>query len=483
MTSAAAGQVASKPRVLVVDDERVQAGLLADVLAGEGFDARAVFSPNEALAEVRRFRPEVVISDFRMPGMTGLELYEQVTKIRRETLFIITTAFGTLETAVEAMRRGVFDFVTKPVDTDELVLKLRKAMRLRSLEDENTRLREAVDALQDRVSVIGVSKRIRDVMAAVEQVAHSHSTVLIMGESGTGKELVARTIHVRSPRRNGPYVKVNCAAMPDNLLEDELFGHLRGAFTGAIGERKGKFEAAHGGTIFLDEIGELPLHLQPKLLRVLQEREIEPLGSNAVKQVDVRVLAATNRDLAEMVREGRFREDLYYRLNVIPIVMPPLRERAEDVPVLAQHFLTRFCEQNGRHFSGLSRAALDRLLTYSWPGNVRELENCIERAVVLAPGEQIEAADVVLSGGKPAGTVSSTLDTLFDTDLTLDQLERDIILGALARCGGNLSRTARVLGLTRRALQYRVEQIRKGPVPAADDDSTHEPAPHDGVAS
>src|SRR5262249_39251399 len=248
------------------------------------------------------------------------------------------------------------------------------------------------------VRVVGASRRMRDVMAAVEQVAQSHATVLIVGESGTGKELIAKAIHFGSPRNAGPYVKVNCAAMPDTLLEDELFGHVRGAFTGAVSDRKGKFEAANGGTIFLDEIGDLPLHLQPKLLRVLQEREIEPLGSNEVRPVDGPVLAASNRDRRAMVDEGAFREDLYYRLNVIPIALPPLRERLDDVPVLAEHFLRKFAEQNARRIKGFTQAALARLTAYSWPGNVRELENCIERAVVLAQGELIDVADFVLAG-------------------------------------------------------------------------------------
>jgi two-component system, NtrC family, response regulator AtoC len=452
-----------RPRILVVDDERVQADLLAHVLKGEGFETRAAYSPQDALADAKKFRPDVVISDFRMPGGNGLELFEQVTKLRRETLFIIVTAFGTLETAVEAMRRGVFDFVTKPVNTGELVLKLKKALRVRTLEDENVKLRAVVQSLREEVKVIGVSRRMREVMAAVDQIAQSHATVMIMGESGTGKELIAKAIHFASPRHAAPYVKVNCAAMPDNLLEDELFGHVRGAFTGAVSDRKGKFEAANTGTIFLDEIGDLPLHLQPKLLRVLQEREVEPLGSNEVRHVDVRVLAASNRDLRSMVDEGAFREDLYYRLNVIPIMLPALRERPEDIPALADHFLRRFADQNGRRIHGLTDQALARLAAYRWPGNVRELENCIERAVVLAHADRIDGNDFVLAGESATTAASSLLDTLFATDMTLDQVERDIIMGALSRCEGNLSKTARMLGLTRRTLQYRVEQIRKEP--------------------
>ncbi|HYC78958.1 MAG TPA: sigma-54 dependent transcriptional regulator, partial [Planctomycetota bacterium] len=392
---------------------------------------------------------------------------------RPGTPFLIATAFGTLQTAVEAMRAGVYDIVVKPVDVGELALKLRKALHLRSLETENVRLKAAVDALRGRVEIVGSSRRIRDLLAAVEQVAPSRATVLIRGESGTGKELIAKAVHVASPRHDGPFVKVNCAAIPDNLLEDELFGHVKGAFTGAVADRRGKFESANKGTIFLDEIGEMPLHLQPKLLRVLQEREIEPLGADETRLVDVRVLAATNRDLKAMVAEGRFREDLYYRLNVVPIDLPPLRERPEDVPLLAQHFLEKSREANGRKVAGFTRAALEKLAAQPWPGNVRELENCVERAVVLSGGPEIDAADLRLGATERAGAASAAVDALFAGGLSLDQLEREILVEALRRSEGNLSKTARRLGLTRRALQYRVEKIRaddEEPPAGGDDD-------------
>jgi DNA-binding NtrC family response regulator len=464
---------ARRPRVLVVDDERAQADLLADCLDGEGFECRAAYGPDAAAAVAETFRPDVVVSDFRMPGGTGLDLYRRLAARRERLPFLITTAFGTLETAVEAMRAGVTDFVTKPVDVGELVVKLRRALRFRKLEVENVRLRAEVDALRVGPTFVAESRRMREVLSSLEQIARSHATVLVKGESGTGKELVAKIVHVRSARRAGPFVKVNCAAIPDNLLEDELFGHVKGAYTGAQSDRIGKFEAAHKGTIFLDEIGELPLHLQPKLLRVLQEREIEPLGANDPRVVDVRVVAATNRDLASMVAKNEFRDDLFYRLNVVPVTIPPLRERPEDVPALARHFLEKFRDANGRRLGGFTPAALEALKSHPWRGNVRELENCVERAVVLATGDELDVGDLGLglvarTGGSAASTA---VDALFSGVFGLDQFEREMIVEALRRCDGNVSLTARKLGLSRRALQYRVDKIRAGAEePARDDD-------------
>jgi two-component system NtrC family response regulator len=469
-----------KPRILVVDDEAAQADLLAEVLESEGFEAKAAYGPEPALAAAETFLPDAVVSDFRMPGMSGTELYRRLSARRPHTPFLIATAFGTLEDAVEAMRSGATDFVTKPVDVGELVGKLRRSLRVRKLEAENVRLRAEVDALRTIPGFVAESRRMRDVLAAVEQVARSQATVLLRGESGTGKELVAKSIHQRSSRAAGPFVKVNCAAIPDNLLEDEFFGHVKGAFTGAATDRKGKFQAADGGTIFLDEIGELPLHLQPKLLRVLQEREIEPLGANETRTVDVRVVAATNRDLAAMTADGRFRDDLYYRLNVVPVTIPPLRERPEDVLPLARHFLEKFRERNGRRLGGFSKAALDALRGHAWPGNVRELENCVERAVVLAPGDEIEPADLGLGvrGSGAVGAAASAVDVLFSGEIGLDRLEEEIIIEALRRCEGNVSSAARKLGVTRRALQYRVEKIRsaaEAPPGPRDDDEERRP--------
>ena len=448
------------PKVLIVDDDLTQAEMMHSALELEGFDVACTDSPKKALALFTQQRPEVVLSDLRMPEMSGLELFQKVHPQDPDVIFVIISAFGTLETAVEAMREGVHDFITKPIDLDELTLRLRKALRYRGLVQENQTLRKAVDALRERVRIVGTSAGVTEVLETMERVAPSQATVLVRGESGTGKELVARGIHLASPRHAEAYVRVNCAALPDNLLEDELFGHARGAFTGAVSERMGRFQQAQKGTIFLDEIGDLPLHLQPKLLRVLQEREFEAVGSNRTISLDVRVIAATHQDLAQMVSEGRFREDLYYRLSVIPIELPPLRERQDDIPLLANHFLRHFCEENSKKVSGFSAAAMKKLQTYSWPGNVRELENSVERAVVLATTEILGDSDLLLAGPRRAGVHAQAVDALFDSELTLDELERQIILSGIERCQGNLSQAARRLGLTRRALQYRVEKIR-----------------------
>jgi len=450
------------PRVLIVDDDRTQADMLRNMLELEGFDAVVAYTPADGIDAARRTMPHVVVSDYNMPQMNGVEMWERLRPIHPGLVFIVITAFGTLETAVDAMKRGVHDFVTKPVDVGELVIRINKALRIVALEVENRDLKGAVEALRRKVHVVGDSMAMQQVLETVSQVSQSPATVLIQGESGTGKELVARAIHVQSPRHGSAYVQVNCAAIPENLLESELFGHTKGAFTGAVSDRKGKFEIANGGTLLLDEIGDLPLSLQPKLLRVLQERTIEPLGSSTVVRVDIRLIAATHRDLEAMVDAGEFREDLYYRLKVIPISLPPLRERPDDVLPLAQHFLRIYCEENLRRITGFTRSAEERLRTWPWPGNVRELENCVERAVVLASEEVIDEPDLMLTPMRREDDAGreALLDALFDSSLTLERLERDVILAALERCGGNLSRTARTLGLTRRALQYRVEKIR-----------------------
>ena len=449
-------------RVLIIDDDKAQADTLRRVLALEGFQATSVYTPERALEECAQRMPDAIVSDYRLGRSTGLDLYAQIKKTHPEILFILVTAYGSLETAVAALKSGIYDFITKPLDMDELVIKLKKALKFKTLAVENTALKERLAKLKDGVSIIGSSTRMRDVMKMVDQIAQSAATVLIHGESGTGKELVAKALHTKSPRAGGPYVKVNCAAIPENLLEDELFGHEAGAFTSAVSQRKGKFEVASGGSIFLDEIGEMPIHLQSKILRVLQEKEFERIGGNEVLAADVRVITATNRDLAQMVKDGKFREDLYYRLNVIPIQLPALRERMEDVPELVEHFLRKFCEKNGRDVKGLSDAARNRLMSYSWPGNVRELENAMERAVVMARGDVLEPGDFVLSGEEKSNAVQAVLAQLLHTDLSLDELEKSLILMALGRCGGNVSQTARALGMTRRTLQYRLEKIRGG---------------------
>jgi two-component system response regulator HydG len=450
----------SENRILIVDDDPGQADSLRRVLVLEGFRAECLFSPEDAMRAIGDRKPDAIVSDFRMGAVNGLEFYQQVKEVYPDMLFILTTGYGTVETAVEALRHGVHDFLTKPIDTDELIIKLKKALNYRSLESENTRLKEKIADLVIKPKIIGESALMKQVLDQVEQVADSMATVLIEGESGTGKELIAKSLHADSPRAGAPYIKVNCAAIPENLLESELFGHEAGAFTGAIHKRIGKFELADGGSIFLDEVGEMPLHLQPKFLRVLQEREVERLGGSKTIDVDVRVIAATNRNLEEMVKEGEFRKDLFYRLNVIPIRLPPLRDRIEDVLPIARHFLAQFSERNGRDISAIGLEASNKLKQHSWPGNVRELENCMERAVVLARGQELEPGDFQFSGEPVTAGVESLLEKLMTTDMSLEELERRIILMALERCDGNVSQTARKLGMTRRSLQYRVEKIK-----------------------
>ncbi|HGY92816.1 MAG TPA: sigma-54-dependent Fis family transcriptional regulator [Planctomycetes bacterium] len=450
-----------QPSVLIVDDEPSQAESLRRILALEGFHASTAHSPKEALAEVGMRMPDAIVSDFQMGSMNGLELYRRVREKNPDILFILVTGYGTMATAVEALKAGVHDFIAKPVDTDELTIKLKKALDLRHLAEENQELRKTIARMKDRVHVVAASRSMAEILETVDRVADSQATVLVIGESGTGKELIARSLHEQGPRREGPYVRVNCAAIPENLLESELFGHEEGAFTGAVARRRGRFEIADRGTIFLDEIGELPLHVQPKILRALQEREFERVGGDETLHVDVRVVAATNRDLSAMVREGTFREDLFYRLNVIPIVIPPLRERMDDVLPLARHFLGKYCEKNGRSLGDLNEEACRRLLSYSWPGNVRELENCIERAVVLARGETLSPEDFVFTGDEKESGIAGTFELLMNTDLGLEDLERKLILMTLERCSGNVSKAARSLRLTRRTLQYRIEKIRE----------------------
>jgi DNA-binding NtrC family response regulator len=442
-------------RILVVDDEPHQAEALRKLLEVDGYSAEAATGGAAALEELCSGRFDLCISDSRMPGMTGIELFNAVREADLGIVFVLVTAYGTIEQAVEAIRSGVYDYVEKPVNLDILHATLTRAAEAIELRRENRALRERVASLAADRQIIGDSEPMREVLDRIAQVAPSDATVLIRGESGTGKELVAQAIHRGSPRALAPFVKVNCAAIPEGLHESELFGHVAGAFTGAVADRPGRFRQADGGTIFLDEIGELPLALQVKLLRALQEREIEPVGGSGPVEIDVRVLAATHRDLEEIVRGGGFREDLYYRIHVIPIDLPPLRQRGADVKLLANYFLELYCARNGRSLEGFSRDALEHLERHGWPGNVRELQNTIERAVVLARGQQITAHDLQLSslgGGRHSGDLISEL---LDAPLDLDALERELIRGALQRSGGVQTQAARMLGLSRRTLQYR----------------------------
>jgi DNA-binding NtrC family response regulator len=445
-------------KILIVDDDPNQSGVLRDILTFEGFNVHAANTADQALAAVRKDPPQVVLSDLRMPDLDGLELFRRVREIQPDAMFLIMTAHATVDSALQAMKEGIHDYILKPINSHELIERLEKALEVQSLRRENKALKEKIEEAKIEDRIIFGSKKMEEVLDLVKTVAKSEATVLIRGESGTGKELIANAVHSYSNRRAGPFIKVNCAAIPENLLEDELFGHEKGAFTDAQRQRKGKFEMANGGTIFLDEIGDMPPSLQVKILRVLQERQFERVGGSETVRVDVRLIAATNRDLEEAIREGEFREDLYYRLNVIPVLLPPLRERREDVVKLASHFLQKFNKKNEKHFTGISQAAHALLVGYPWPGNVRELENALERAVVLGNGTEIQPEHLPagLKGAAPSG--EDLIERLFETDLSLDDLERELIQKALERASWNQSKAAKLLKLTRRTLQYRMEK-------------------------
>ncbi len=447
-------------RILVVDDEAAQRELIVGFLKKQGHEVFQAGSGAEALSRVRETRVDLVISDFKMPGMSGLELLRGVKGVNPEIPFILVTAYGTVETAVQAMKEGAADYITKPLDLEELLLRIGRV-------GEQVRLQSAVRDLQARLverhrleGIVGESGRMQEVLALVKQVAPSAATVLIRGESGTGKELVARAIHFHSPRAAGPLVSLNCAALPEQLLESELFGHERGAFTGAVAQRKGRFELADGGTIFLDEIGDLSPALQVKLLRVLQERQFERLGGSRTLTVNVRILAATHRDLEGAIKTGAFREDLYYRLNVVTIQIPPLRERREDIPPLLDHFLRKFAQKNRREVTGLTAAARDALLRYDYPGNVRELENIVERAVLLTRGRVVDLDDlpVALRPGEPGAAEPGTPGVPHRLPDLLAGIERQAIRAALERHGGVQTQAAAELGISERVLRYKMKK-------------------------
>jgi two-component system response regulator HydG len=456
------------PTVLVVDDEPPIVDSLQKILERESLRVLTAGSGGEALEIIRREPVSVLLTDLMMPGMSGMDLLRASKSVAPETETVLMTAYGTVENAVEAMKQGAYDFVTKPIKRAHLVRVIGKAIEKRSLVQENRSLRAQL-AAEKRRTLIGQSLPWRRTMEIVLQAAPSQATVLLLGESGTGKELLARAIHENSSRGGGPFVPVNCAALPESILEAELFGYEKGAFTGAAQRHDGRFVQAHGGTLFLDEIGEIPTHVQVKLLRVLQEGELERLGGRTLK-VDLRLVAATNQDLRAAVREGRFREDLYYRLNVIAVPIPPLRDRREDVPLLAEHFLQLYAARNGRQLSGFSRVVADTLSRYDWPGNVRELENTVERAVVLSRGSAIEIDDLppeVRQGG-----VTGDGRTLsFAVGTPLEEIERRVIHATLAHVGGDKRLCAQLLGIATRTIYRRLEEARgepEAPTAAAD---------------
>ena len=445
------------PHILIVEDEPKMQRLLELALAEEGHTTRAADDAETGLKLLRQEKFDLILTDLRLPGMDGLEFLQAVRRSEAQSPVILMTAFGTVQTAVEAMKAGASDYVLKPFSLEEIKLIVKKELDVRRLREENRNLREALGQRYAFKNIVARSAKMQEVLAMVERVAPGNSTVLLGGESGAGKDLIARAIHQHSRRASGPFVKINCAAIPENLLESELFGYEKGAFTGAVTAKPGKFELADKGTIFLDEIGDVPPAIQVKLLRVLQEREFEHLGGTKTLKVDVRLVAATNRDLRAALEEGTFREDLYYRLNVVPIDIPPLREHKEDIPDLARLFIERFAREAGRPIKGISAPALRRLMDFHWPGNVRELENIIERAVALAAGDEIGEADIRLDLS-PVRSTSAEAPFL-PPATTLDQFEQEIIREALRRAAGNKSQAARLLGISRNALRYRLSTM------------------------
>jgi len=434
--------------VLVVDDEASNLASLEKIFQREGMRVFTADGAKAALEVVRRHRVQVVLTDLMMPGTSGVELLRALKEVSPDTEVVLMTAYGTVETAVQAMRDGAYDFVEKPLKRMTIVKSVRKAAERQSLVAENRSLRQELKLLTNR-EIVGQSPALRRVLDVATQAAPSSATVLILGESGTGKELIARYIHSKSNRASGPFVAVNCAAIPESILEAELFGHERGAFTGAIAKREGRFARARGGTLFLDEIGELSPAVQVKILRVLQEGEYEPVGGHTVK-ADARIVAATNRDLVSEVEAGRFREDLYYRLNVISVTAPPLRARREDIPLLADHFLGVYCTKNGRARLTVPNEVLHKLMDYSWPGNVRQLENVIERAAVLCRSELLGLGDLPDAVASAAPRLPSELT--FSIGTPLSEVEQRMIRDTLSHTGGDKSLAAQLLGISTRTI-------------------------------
>jgi DNA-binding NtrC family response regulator len=452
--------VTNKGRVVVIDDEVNAAAALETLLTDDGYEVARANDGRSGLLLVEKTAPDVVLTDLRMPGMDGLELLAKIKEIRPDSMVILMTAYGTVKTAVKAMKLGAEDYLGKPIDVDELEIVLQKTLEKKRLIEESRVLRERLDHKYRFDNLVGESPGMLAAFKTIKQVAPSGSSVLLLGESGTGKELFAQALHQNSARRAKPFVRVACASLPETLLESELFGHEKGSFTGALYTRAGRFEAADGGTLFLDEIGDISPTVQVKLLRFLEEKEFERVGGNRTYKVDVRIVAATHRDLKRKIEDGSFREDLYYRLNVIEIHIPPLREREGDIPLLADHFMRKYAQANGKEIQGLSDEVLAMLLRHRWPGNVRELENAMERAVVLSDEPVLtpayfptlrHSADEPASSAKPSNGIAIP-------GSTLAELEREAILRTLEAVGGSTSRAAALLQISARKIQYKLKE-------------------------
>ncbi len=445
----------SKGRVLIVDDEANARNALAELLDDAGYSVSTAADGRTALLQLGQVDPDVVLTDLKMPGMDGLSLIERGRPMSPHTTFIVMTAFATIDTAVKAIKLGAESYLTKPLELDAVMALVDRALDRTRLSREAAQLRERFDERFQLGNILGEHPSMQRLMKNIAQVARSRATVLIHGETGTGKELIAAAIHQNSKRKDKPFIKLNCASLSETLLESELFGHERGSFTGAMTRREGRFKQADGGTLFLDEVSEIPVSVQIKLLRFLQERELERVGGNETLKVDVRVVAATNRNLKQRVDEGKFREDLYYRLKVVQLDVPPLRVRRSDIPLLAHAFLRKYAGQNDRPVQGLSEEALQHLMIYPWPGNVRELENAIERAVVMCENELIQREDLPTSahGDLQNGSVMALIP-----GITMSELERVAILRTLDAVDGSTARAAEILGISQRKIQYRVKE-------------------------
>lgn len=441
--------------ILLVDDDRAVREVVRDTLSFAGFTVDTAQDGLEAMDKVRQKGFDIILTDLMMPRMDGVELLKQVKQLHPDVNVIIMTGYGSIETAVEAMKNGAEDFITKPANSGELLIRISRALKLKALMEENVLLRQEVRRKYNFCNIIGKSEKMQAVFRLIEKVSKSRSTVTIYGSSGTGKELVARAIHFNSPRRNRPFLAFNCSAVPDTLVESELFGHVKGSFTGAYHNKIGLFEEANGGTFFIDEIGSTSMTLQSKLLRVLQEKEIRRVGSTETIKIDIRLIAATNEDLEQKVKRGEFREDLFYRLHVIPVFLPDLKDRVEDVHLLAQHFLTLYAKQEGREINGFTREAMKLLTDYDWPGNVRELENAIERAVVISQGNLVTKEDIpskLLDGRQ------NLVKRAFDDLITLEELKNQYTQMVLEKTKGNKKMAAQILGINPRTL-YRKKRL------------------------
>lgn len=444
-------------RILVIDDDFEMCDLLSEFLDREGFDVFPLRDGFEALGLLRKEEFDVIITDLKMKGVKGLDILNEAQKLAPLTPVIMITAFGTIESAIKAMKMGAYDYITKPFQMEELLMIVQKALETRLLKKEVFRLKREVESRYQFHKLIGKSPSMQKIYDLIERISASSSNVLITGESGTGKELVAKAIHYNGIRKEGPFIAINCSAIPENLLESELFGYKKGAFTDAKSDKKGLIFEANEGTLFLDEVTEMPLSLQAKLLRVIEEREVRPLGDTNSYPIDVRFISASNKNIELLIQQGRFREDLYYRLKVIDIEMPPLRERKEDIPILIQSFITRYSQEFKKNVSGISEEAIKILLNYSWPGNVRELENIIQRAITLSQHERILPEDL------PPYLIQRTDEKLFEWALeekmTLEQLEKEYIKRVLIETGGNKSKAAEILGLDRKTLYRKLQEI------------------------